>query len=273
MQTWIPSLPHVNSYLPPQRTNLNLGKWDTADYISAQVQLSLKCIPSWGPGYLNEALRVKISWEIGKWIIECDHYIIQSWKEIHKWTQTGDIHFLINRDCAVMIVDIIDGFERCCSHSSNFPMYSLCIRPIFWSISLHLGLIKLEHISFCIIGTIWSEESIHSHHPLSPLEIACEEIFSCVIQTYWLVTILTMDKIHRYHHCPSVPILFIRGCSQLHTSSIPRSHLNLKSSNILPSPPPILIDILHPPPVMDRLVSTFWHSLQSHLESVLLWEA
>ena len=55
----------------------------------------------------------------------------------------------------------------------------------------------------------------------------------------------------------SVPILFIRGCSQLHTSSIPRSHLNLKSSNILPSPPPILIDILHPPPVMDRLVSTF----------------
>ena len=180
MQTWIPSLPHVNSYLPPQRTNLNLGKWDTADYISAQVQLSLKCIPSWGPGYLNEALRVKISWEIGKWIIECDHYIIQSWKEILKWTQTGDIHFLINRDCAVMIVDIIDGFERCCSHSSNFPMYSLCIRPIFWSISLHLGLINLEHISFCIIGTIWSEESIHSHHPLSPLEIACEEIFSCV---------------------------------------------------------------------------------------------
>ena len=68
----------------------------------------------------------------------------------------------------------------------------------------------------------------------------------CVIPTYWLVTILTMDKIHRYHAIVHpLPILFIRGCSE---PLIPRSHLNLKSSNILPSPPPILIDILHPTP-------------------------
>ena len=57
----------------------------TADYISAQVQFhSLKYIPCWGPGYLNEALRVKISSEIGKWIIERDYYIIQTRKEILK---------------------------------------------------------------------------------------------------------------------------------------------------------------------------------------------
>lgn len=97
----------------------------------------------------------------------------------------------------------------------------------------------------------------------------------CVIQTYWLVTILTMDKIHRYHHCPfhPNPIYQGMGCSQLHTGSIPRSHLNLKSSNILPSPPLILIDILHPTPCHGQLVTTFWHSLQSHIESVLLREA
>ena len=72
----------------------------------------------------------------------------------------------------------------------------------------------------------------------------------CVIQTYWLVTILTMDKIHRYHHCPFYPnpIYQGMGCSELRARSIPRSHLNLKSSNILPSPPPILIDILRPTP-------------------------
>ena len=46
-------------------------------------------------------------------------------------SKTGDTHFLINHDCAVMIVDNIDGFERCCSHSSNFPMCSQCFRPIF----------------------------------------------------------------------------------------------------------------------------------------------
>ena len=37
------------------------GNETTADYISAQVQLSLKCILSWGPGYLNEALRVRLA--------------------------------------------------------------------------------------------------------------------------------------------------------------------------------------------------------------------
>ena len=46
-------------------------------------------------------------------------------------SKTGDTHFLINHDCAVMIADNIDGFERCCSHSSNFPMCSQCFRPIF----------------------------------------------------------------------------------------------------------------------------------------------
>ena len=105
----------------------------------------------------------------------------------------------------VVIVDIIDGFERCCSHSSYYTMSQRCIRPIFWSISLYLGVIKLGHISFCNIGTIWDEESIHSHHItllllyVYPQRLHASRSFPvCVIPTYWLVTMLTMDKIHRY---------------------------------------------------------------------------
>ena len=250
------------------------GNETTADYISAQVQLSLKCIPSWGPGYLNEALRVKISWEIGKWIIECDHYIIQSRKEILKWTQTGDIFSWLIMTALLWLLILSMGLSDVV-HTPVTSQCTHCVSVLFSDQSLYIW----DLLNWNIFPSVLLEQfGLKNQYTVIilylPSRLHVRKSFPvCVIQTYWLVTILTMDKIHRYHHCPSVPILFIRGCSQLHTSSIPRSHLNLKSSNILPSPPPILIDILHPPPVMDRLVSTFWHSLQSHLESVLLWEA
>ena len=151
----------------------------------------------------------------------------------------------------VVIVDIIDGFERCCSHSSYCTMSQRCIRPIFWSISLYWGVIKLGHISFCNIGTIWDEESIYSVILLLyvyPQRLHASRSFPVCVYSNILAG-------HNGHNgqdsqIPAIvhplPILFIRGCSE--PLIPPRSHLNLKSSNILPSSPPILIDILHPTP-------------------------
>ena len=150
----------------------------------------------------------------------------------------------------VVIVDIIDGFERCCSHSSYCTMSQRCIRPIFWSISLYLGLIKLGHISFCTIGTIWmkNQYSVITSPSSTPQRLHASRSFPvCVIPTYWLVTIVTMDKIHRYQPLSILSQSYLSGDARCTEPLIPpRSHLNLKSSNILPSPPPILIDILHP---------------------------
>ena len=258
-----PSLPDVNSYLSPQRTNLNLGKWEKWDncwlHFCSSTILSLKYIPSWGPGHLNQALRVKISWEIGKWIIEWDHYTFRlGRKSSNELTLETSTSWLLMTPLLWMLIlsmGLIDVV-----HSPVNSQWAHCVSVLFSDQSLSI----CELLNWDTFPSVLLEQFCMKNQypvttiPLSPRDCMRVDLFLCVLfkhigwSQYVQCTRFTDTTIVH-----PIPILFIRGCSEL--GSIPRSHLNLNppTSFLLH----LLIDILHPAPcqgwITDHILTQF----------------